>query len=85
MKGRNTTVISVRLPDNIVAILTERAKDISVGEYLRQQIIKGCSHDSPSVNTIPVYDPAIHKEGDRVMVRRGKRLVETIVPMIEAE
>lgn len=96
MRGRNTTVISVRLPDKIVATLAERAnrQDLSIGEYLRVQIIKGCSVNTSdshsvntmgSVNTIPVYNPFIHKPGDVVLVQKGKKWVESTVPMIDAE
>ncbi len=94
MKGRNTTVISIRLGDDIVEILRERAKELSISECLRRQIIKGCSvnnNDSPSVNTthsvitIPIYNKNIHKPGDRVRVWQGKQLVEMIVPEIDGD
>ena len=35
--------------------------------------------------TVPIYNPAIHKAGDRVMVRRGGRLIETVIPELDAE
>ena len=37
-----------------------------------------------SNSRIPVYNPAIHKAGDRVLVQRGKRMVETIIPVLDA-
>ena len=40
MKGRNSTVVSIRLPDDIYIILKERAGDLSVSEYIKQQIIR---------------------------------------------
>jgi len=88
MRGRNTTVVSVRLPDKVVATLAERAnrQDLSIGEYIRQQIVKSCSvNASGSVNAIPIYDPTIHKRGDTVLIRKGKKLVQIIVPEIDAE
>lgn len=33
---------------------------------------------------LPFYNPAIHKAGDKVLVKKGKRLVETIVPELDA-
>ena len=34
---------------------------------------------------IPLYNPALHRPGSRVLVEKGKRLVVTIVPEIDAE
>ena len=39
-KGRSTRVVGIRLPDSVYATLKERAKGISVSEYLKQQILK---------------------------------------------
>jgi len=33
----------------------------------------------------PIYNPSTHKPGDRVMVRKGKRMIEVKVPLIDAE
>ncbi len=33
----------------------------------------------------PVYNPAIHRPGDKVLVRQGKRLVPTIIPNLDAD
>lgn len=55
MKGRNTTVISIRLDDTIMEILKERAGNKSISEYLKAQILKGCSVNNnvvTSVNTM---------------------------------
>lgn len=35
--------------------------------------------------TVPLYNPAIHKAGDRVLVWRGNHLVETIIPELDAD
>ena len=43
MNGRNTTVVSLRLPDSVVETLNERAGEKTVSEYLRGQIIKSCT------------------------------------------
>jgi len=86
MKGRNTTVISVRLPDKVIASLAERAnrKDLSIGDYLKEQIIRSVNAMG-SVNAIPKYDKSIHKVGDVVMMLRGKQWVKSIVPELDAD
>jgi hypothetical protein len=33
----------------------------------------------------PLYNPACHRPGDRVLVRQGKGLVEMVVPALDAE
>jgi len=39
-----------------------------------------------SVNpVVPLYNPTIHKIGDRVMVRQGNRLIETVIPDLDAD
>ncbi len=44
VKGRNTTVVSIRIPDKTVVQLKERAvgihKELSVGDYIKGLIIK---------------------------------------------
>ena len=40
VKGKNTRVVSIRLLDSEYAQLEEKAKGLSVPEYLRQQIRK---------------------------------------------
>jgi len=49
MKGRNTSVITIRLDDAIVKSLQKKAEalGLTVGGYIKQQILK-----SHSVNTI---------------------------------
>lgn len=34
---------------------------------------------------VPVYNPSVHKPGDRVLVRSGSRLVEAVVPRLDAD
>lgn len=33
----------------------------------------------------PLYNPYRHKAGDQVMVRQGKRLVEAVIPNLDAD
>lgn len=35
--------------------------------------------------TIPLYNPCIHKAGDEVLVKRGNRLIPTIIPELDAD
>ncbi len=37
------------------------------------------------VKPIPLYNPQIHRAGDRVMVQKGKRLIETVIPELDAD
>ncbi len=126
MKGRNTTVIAVRLPDSVYTMIQRRAKEqgISVGDWVKQMLSVNAidtntvAHN-PSVipniadrlraagltlegnkivgaakpatkqsdNIIPLYNPAIHKPGDRVLVKPayGKRLVTVIIPDLDVD
>ena len=84
MKGRSTTCITIRLPDDVVKSLQDKAQKQGLstsGEYIKAQILKGFRSES----TIPIYNPDIHKVGDRVLIRQGKGLIEVIVPEIDAE
>lgn len=40
-----------------------------------------------TVRPVPLYNPSIHKPGDRVMVRSpyNKKLIETVIPEIDAD
>ncbi len=35
--------------------------------------------------TIPVYNPSIHRPGDRVLVKQYGKWIETIVPELDAD
>ena len=43
MRGRNSTRISIRLDDTIVSALQNRAGELTVGEYIKRQILKSYS------------------------------------------
>ena len=38
-----------------------------------------------SNSRLPLYNPAIHGAGDRVLVRPGKKLIEITIPEIDAD
>ena len=38
-----------------------------------------------SNTTVPMFNPSIHKAGDKVMVYQGKRLIETVIPELDAD
>lgn len=54
-------------------------------EVLRQ-IIKNIESKPQEKPIIPLYNPAIHKPGDRVLVRPryGKSNIETVIPELDA-
>jgi hypothetical protein len=98
VKGNSTFVLSIRLPDDVLPILKERAKDKTVSAYVKQKILDSCyvnksvnivkPSEEPSqyVNTIiPKYDKRIHKAGDKVLMWDGKKWVEAIVPEMDAD
>jgi len=100
MKGRSTTCITIRLDDSVVKSLQERAIKAGLstpGEYIKAQILKGLSknhsviainepsHSVIATEHIPLYNPGVHKSGDKVLIKRGKQMVEAIVPEIDAE
>ena len=62
-KGRNTTVIGVRLPDSIVLTLQKKAQKAgleTVGEYIKSQILK--SLNGHSVNATEAA-PKVYRKG----------------------
>ena len=46
--------------------------------------IVGVSKGVP-LDRVPLYNPAIHRPGDRVRVQRGRRVIETVIPEIDGE
>jgi len=45
-------------------------------------------HESKAIAqpvTIPVYNPSIHKPGDRVRVKQYGKWIETIIPELDAD
>lgn len=69
------------IPEELYSALGARAqaKSQSLSDYLISCLAYIISKG------IPLYNPAIHKAGDRVLVRKGKKLVEAIVPEIDAD
>ena len=85
MKGRNSVVVGIRLSDSVYTILKERAKGLTVGEYIKSQILKSLNHSAITTKLLQLYNPTIHKSGDKVLISKGKRLVEAVVPVIDAD
>ena len=34
---------------------------------------------------VPLYNPMKHRAGDRVMIQRGNRLIETVIPDLDGD
>ena len=83
MKGRSSTKIGIRLEDWVVEALQKKANPLglTVGGYIKGQIMKSISGSTTKPR---LYDPATHKAGDTVLVRKGKKLIETRVPDLDA-
>ena len=89
MRGRNTTVVRVRVPDSVHAMLVEQAnsKEMELGTYLRKLLTNftGRLNSVDTTKKLELYNPAVNKAGDRVLVCRGKKLIETVVPELDAD
>ena len=61
------------------------AQQAKLGEL--RQLIKSIEHKSvqPKEEKLSIYNPAIHRAGDKVLIQQGKRLIPTIVPSIDAD
>ena len=76
-------------------------RGVSVGEFVRGKVEAYAHSVNTikaevSVNTIkrgenvpsgvyPLYNPAVHKVGDKVLMRQGKRLVLAVVPELDGD
>ena len=84
-------MVGIRLKEDIYEILKVRAKGKSVAEYIKLQILKSVAQNRSEITIenpikpLPLYNPAIHKAGDRVLMRVGKKLIPTVVPELDAE
>ena len=47
-------------------------------------LISGIEAKQTVQPTVPLYNPILHRAGDRVLVQQGKRLVETVIPELDA-
>lgn len=88
MPTKNSRVLACRIPGGIYEEFVRLAKleRLTPGEKLKNVVVMGVQRKR--VNTpekIPIYDARIHKAGDRVLVRKGKSLVETVVPELDAD
>ena len=106
MKGRNSTVVSIRIPDSVYATIKGRANGQSVPEYIKDLVIRSVNAKQQTITelrklmaepsqpvvhsvdtTVPLYNPAIHRAGDRVLIRHPhtRKLVETVIPHLDAD
>ena len=97
MRGRNSTVLSIRIDDKLYTTLKARASDKkqSLSEYLTACLVYISKQNGPTTPmtsrtmaatpSLQLYNPSVHKTGDRVLVRHGKQLVEAIVPALDAD
>ena len=50
-----------------------------------RQVIKTIENKGKAPSSeLPLYDPTIHRPGDRVLIRAGNKLVETVIPELDA-
>lgn len=53
-------------------------------EALRERIELKSRASEVEVENLPIYNPEFHSPGDKVLVRRGKKLVAYTVPELDA-
>ncbi len=75
---------------NKVAVIGNVKPDISCLNAFEEGNIEGIRISVTDkvveeVKPIPLYNPQIHRAGDRVMVQKGKRLIETVIPELDAD
>jgi len=59
---------------------------LTKGEALLKKILKPTKkRDCTGLTAAPLYNPSIHKPGDTVMMYKGKGLVTTIIPELDAD
>ena len=88
MRGRGSTVISIRLPDDVVYTLTGRAKGLSVSEYIKQQIVKSCGEArsvNKVVNTTKLEIPGLKIEGNKIVGVQPKLDIPRYNPKVHKE
>ena len=88
MKGRNSTTVTIRLDDLAYKELQGLAGKKSVNAFIKDKVVgylEKVRSVHQGVHTIPIYNPKVHKAGDRVLVRKGKSLIEMTVPILDAD
>lgn len=72
-------------------MLKGQAKKDYQRDYMRRRrmgsnkgLTDGSNNDTGKPN-IPLYDATKHRVGDRVLVYRGKRLIGTVIPALDAD
>ena len=82
-------VISSRVPENVYVSMQELAdsKGLSLSAYICLILSRGIEKKKGQTENVyvSVYNPKIHKAGDRVMVQKGKKMVEVEVPEVDAD
>ena len=54
-------------------------------ENSKVPIIRYAHNTNTPTNILPIYDPSIHKKGERVLMRINKKLVEMVVPDLDSD
>jgi len=79
-------IISSRIPDYVYVSMQELAdsKGMSLSAYIRQILTNGVDRKKGKSENVyvptPLYNPKIHKAGDKVKIIKGKREIIVTVP-----
>ncbi len=79
----NLATVLKDLPVSVTSDGESVAVILSLNDY--QRLVTQYGVHQPTTTEPPIYNKAIHKPGDRVRVWKGKKLVETIVPELDAD
>lgn len=90
MKGRGSITIGMRISDIDFGLVKERAekKGLTPTEWCKQAVIRvvhSASKVASTTKRLELYNPTVHKAGDRVLVRKGGKLVETVIPELDMD
>ena len=90
--SQDSEVVSLRISTDVYNILNKLStgKKMNVSAFVKWKIEEYISkvnavYKPVNPENVPIYNPAVHKTGDTVRVRKGKRLVETVVPELDAD
>jgi len=86
--GSNRLHVQLNITPEMADFLEQKAGNKTIERYLLAQIEKAIGLEvQPNRASItrPLYDPTIHKAGDQVVVLKGKKLIETMVPLLDGD
>jgi hypothetical protein len=69
-------------PDNVTPVKPNIEELRGLIKDIEENVKPKTENVKPKLSP-PVYNPRLHKPGDRVLMRQGKRYIETVVPELD--